>query len=72
MDRPSRNAVSVAQFLLTHAAYLESQDMRVGQFISNECQFAGYDGDCYYVENDALLQGMRAFINEMQKWEVKG
>ena len=72
MPRPSRDATQVARFLVDHAEYLRMKDMRVGQFISNVAQFMGYDGDCFYIENDALVSGMRKFIIEMQKAEVKG
>lgn len=71
MTTPSRNATSVARFLLDHAAYLESVDMRVGQFINNVAHFMGFDGDPYYIENDALVDGMRRYIIEMQKAETR-
>lgn len=71
MPKPSRDATAVARFLTDHAAYLEMKDLRVGQFISNVAQFMGYDGDCFYIENDALVAGMRKFIIEMQKAEMK-
>ena len=69
MPKPSRDATQVARFLTEHAAYLEMKDMRVGQCISNVTQFMGYDGDCFYIENDALVSGMRKLIIEMQKAE---
>ena len=71
MTTPSRDATAVARFLLDHAEYLKSIDMRVGQFISNVAQYMGFDGDPYYMENNKLLEGMRRLVNEMQKTSPK-
>jgi len=65
----NRDPTACIHFLQQHAEYLKSKDLRLGQFISNTAQFMGYNGDAFYMENDALLSGMRQFIVEMQKSE---
>jgi hypothetical protein len=71
MTKPrNRDAQGIAFFLVDHSEYLKSKDLRVGQFISNVAQFMGFNGDPFYIENDALLSGMRQYVIEMQKSDI--
>jgi hypothetical protein len=56
-----RDPTKLLRMLEVHSGWLVKHDLRVGQFLMNVASFMGYE-DPFYMENDALVDGIRSYI----------